>query len=283
MEDKNVVEVMVEDETSGVEVEMPEVTKEEPQDEEISSYSQNVQKRIKELTAQRHDERRAKEEALAYAKAVMEENAKLKERLSSGESVLLKTMQMASEKDLDDAKKKYKEALYTGDADKIAAAVEDFSKSVIRSERFKQAQSRQEEPRQEEPRQNHIDTKAETWKNANRWFGPPGQEGVNNEMTHFAMGVHKDLVGQYGDLYASTNEYYERISARVREKFPEYFGVQSDGERKRSASIVAPASRTSPPKRIRLTASEANMARRLQVPVVKYAEELAKLQMEGKL
>jgi len=100
-------------------------------------------------------------------------------------------------------------------------------------------------------------------------------------MTHFAMGVHKDLVQQHGDLYASTDDYYERITSRVREKFPEYF--QGNSEKNRPASVVAPASRSSPPKKLRLTASEASMAKRLGVSLQSYAEQVAKLRMEGKI
>jgi len=273
-EEKLEVEVENEEPTE-VEIEDAPVA-EEPPDEEIQSYSAKVQKRIKELTAQKHEERRAKEEALVFAKSIADENARLKERLSSGEKTLINTMQVVSEKELEESRKKYKEALYTGDADKIASAVEEFNKAVLRSERVKNVQ-----PEAERPAQNYVDTKAERWKNTNRWFGQPGQPGVNNEMTHFAMGVHKDLVQQHGDLYASTDDYYERITSRVREKFPEYF--QGNSEKNRPASVVAPASRSSPPKKLRLTASEASMAKRLGVSLQSYAEQVAKLRMEGKI
>ena len=58
-------------------------------DDEIRQYSDNVKKRIQQLTHARHDERRTKEEAirereaaLAYAKQIADENAQLKAKLS---------------------------------------------------------------------------------------------------------------------------------------------------------------------------------------------------------
>ena len=155
MSDNDKLEVEIESEQVEVEIEddRPDYDKnvtpikndpaEIPEDE-IRQYSDNVKKRIQQLTHARHDERRVKEEAIrereaavAYAKQIADENAKLKEKLSSGESTLIKTMQVATEKELDEAKRKYKEALYTGDADKIATAQEEFSKAVIKAEKVK--------------------------------------------------------------------------------------------------------------------------------------------------
>ena len=286
MDDK--MEIEVEGENTQVEVvEEPQTTVEAdiPEDE-IAQYSAKVQKRIQQLTAARHDERRGKEDAirereaaLAYAKQIADENAKMKELLSKGETTLIKTMQAATEKELEDFKAKYKEALYTGDADKIASAQENFSRAILRAERAKSVRSETQAEQSTEAQQ--VDKRAEKWKNDNKWFGQEGQPGVDDEMTHFAMGVHKKLVRERGQMYAATDEYYERIDARMREKFPEYFGQQ--GEHKRSATVVTPTSRSVPSKKIRITASEANMAKRLGVPLEEYAKNVAKLREQGKL
>jgi len=262
-------------------------------EDEIRQYSDNVKKRIQQLTHARHDERRVKEEAirereaaLAYAKQIADENARLKEKLTTGESTLIKTMQVASEKDLDEAKRKYKEALYTGDADKIATAQEEFSKAVIKSEKVKQFKPVAPEQLQntDNPTYNQVDNKAVRWKSSNPWFGQPGDPGVDDEMTYFAMGLHKKLTRDHGDHYAATDEYYEKINSRMREKFPEYFGERAEPETyKKPATVVAPASRSSPPKKVKLTASEASMAKRIGVPLEEYARHVAKLRMEGKI
>jgi len=47
--------------------------------------------------------------------------------------------------------------------------------------------------------------------------------------------------------------------------------------RAKFANVVAPASRSTPPTRIKLKASEVAIARRLQVPLEEYAKQVAQL------
>lgn len=271
-------------------------------EDEISQYSDNVKKRIDKLTHARNDERRAKEEAqrereaaIAYAKQIAEENNKLKEKLTTGESTLIKTMQFATEKELSEAEREYKEALDSADSDRILNAQKALNIAMMKSERVKNFKPQvsevpqQQLPQQQTPAYNeqntYQDRKAERWKSENPWFGQSGEPGVDDEMTFFAMGLHKKLTREHGEQYALTDEYYERINSRIREKFPEKFGIQEEPREvtKRPASVVAPATRSSPPKKLKLTASEAAAARRIGVPLETYARELAKLRMEGKL
>ena len=267
-------------------------------DDEIKQYSDNVKKRIQHLKHGYHDERRAKEEAqrereaaIAYAKHIADENAKLKEKLTTGESTLIKTMQFATEKEVSEAERQYKEALDSQESDRILAAQKALNAAMLKADRVKNfkppAQNLQPEQTQvyNPPQNTYQDRKAERWKSDNPWFGQSGQPGVDDEMTFFAMGLHKKLTRENGDQYALTDEYYEKINSRIREKFPEYFGVQDEPkeETRRPASVVAPATRSSPPKKLRLTQSEANTAKRLGVPLEEYAKQVAKLRMEGKI
>jgi len=305
MENEDHIEVEVEGEDVEIVDDRPEADKNatplktdpsEIPDEEIRQYSENVKKRIQHLKHGYHDERRAKEEAqrereaaIAYAKQIAEENSQLKEKLSTGESTLIKTMQFATEKELTEAERAFKEALDSQDSEKILKAQKALNVAMFKSDRVKGFKPQQLPPTQTpvyNPQQEvPVDRRAESWKNQNPWFGQSGQPGVDDEMTFFAMGLHKKLTRERGDQYALTDEYYERINSRVREKFPEYFGIQ-DGpkeETKRPASVVAPATRSSPPKKLKLTQSEANTAKRLGVPLKDYAEQVAKLRMEGKI
>jgi len=271
-------------------------------DDEIKQYSDNVKKRIQHLKHGYHDERRAKEEAqrereaaIAYAKHIADENAKLKEKLTTGESTLIKTMQFATEKEVSEAERQYKEALDSQESDRILAAQKALNAAMLKADRVKNFKPPAPPPQQNlQPEQTQVynppqntyqDRKAERWKSDNPWFGQSGQPGVDDEMTFFAMGLHKKLTRENGDQYALTDEYYEKINSRIREKFPEYFGVQDEPkeETRRPASVVAPATRSSPPKKLRLTQSEANTAKRLGVPLEEYAKQVAKLRMEGKI
>ena len=63
----------------------------DPTDEEIESYSSNVQKRIKDLTHARHDERRVKEATMReklelerLTQQLIEENKKLRQNVNTG-------------------------------------------------------------------------------------------------------------------------------------------------------------------------------------------------------
>lgn len=269
-------------------------------DDEIRQYSDNVKKRIQQLTHARHDERRAKEEALrereaaiAYAKQIADENNKLKEKLTTGESTLIKTMQVATEKELDEAKRKYKEALYTGDADKITTAQEELSKAVIKAEKVKgfkpaaqeQLQMAENQTYNQPSPPQYIDNRASRWKASNPWFGQSGEPGVDDEMSHFAMGVHKKLTREHGDHYAATDEYYERIDARLRQVFPDRFEENDSAkdetpepqkvEKRQQTTVVAPATRTTSSKKITLTKSQVAIARRLGVPLEVYAKQVA--------
>ena len=262
-------------------------------DDEIKQYSENVKKRIQHLKHGYHDERRAKEEAqrereaaIAYAKQIADENAKLKEKLTTGESTLIKTMQFATEKELSEAERQFKEALESQESERILAAQKALNVAMLKSDRvksFKPPLPNEQTPVYNPPQNTYQDRKAEKWKSDNPWFGQSGQPGVDDEMTFFAMGLHKKLTRENGDQYALTDEYYEKINSRVREKFPEYFGDQDEPKQKRPASVVAPATSSSPPKKLRLTQSEANTAKRLGVPLEEYAKQVAKLRMEGKI
>ena len=263
-------------------------------DDEIKQYSDNVKKRIQHLKHGYHDERRAKEEAqrereaaIAYAKHIADENAKLKEKLTTGESTLIKTMQFATEKEVSEAERQYKEALDSQESDRILAAQKALNAAMLKADRVKNFKPPAPPPQQNlhsqqnqvynPPQNTYQDRKAERWKSDNPWFGQSGQPGVDDEMTFFAMGLHKKLTRENGGQYALTDEYYEKINSRIREKFPEYFGVQDEPkeETRRPASVVAPATRSSPPKKLRLTQSEANTAKRLGVPLEEYAKHIS--------
>ena len=113
-------------------------------------------------------------------------------------------------------------------------------------------------------------------------------------MTMSAMGLDKKLQKQYGSEYVGTPEYFKTIDKTMRKRFPEHFGVeeeeddqppqkksQTDDEdtsrRTKPASVVAPATRSTPPNRVKLKASEATIARRLGVPIEEYARQVALL------
>ena len=272
----------------------------EPTDEELSSYSEDVQQRIKRFTRGYHDERRAKEaaerERLAaeeFARKVYEENRRLKEQLKSGSEVFIETSKSAAQNELDTAKRKMKEAFEAGDAEALATAQEEVSKATLKMDKaqtMRPIQMQEEEEfkpaRQEEPK---ISPKTKKWiEKNNEWFG------VDDEMTMLAMGLDKKLQRQYGADYIGTDEYFQEIDRTMRKRFPDYFRSHEDDDDpsqnssdpaedetpRRASKIstpVAPASRSTPPNRVKLKASQVALARKLGITPEQYAKQVALL------
>ena len=174
----------------------------DPSDEEIAEYSDKVQKRMKELTHARHDERRAKEaalrereEAVRIAQKLLEENRSLRQNVNTNQTVAVESMRAQAESALAMARKKLKEAQENYDTDAIIAAQEELAEAKYRAERLKDYRPTPlQEPKQEVYNQETTpqvpvpDQKALSWQQRNQWFG------ADEEMTSLALAVHKKLV-----------------------------------------------------------------------------------------
>jgi hypothetical protein len=104
-------------------------------------------------------------------------------------------------------------------------------------------------------------------------------------MTAMAIALHTKLVNQNGPEFARTDEYFERIDARLRDKFPEVFGGEErekprDTPTKRPpATVVAPGTRSSGGKtKVKLTKTQEAFARKLGLTPQQYAKEVLKLE-----
>ena len=253
-------------------------------DEELAKYDESVQKRIKHFTKGYHEERRAKEaaerekeEALRLAQAVIEENKKLKGSVNQGQTALLEQAKRSVTAEVEEAKRLYREAYEAGDSEKLVEAQEALTAAKIRADKvnnFKPAPLQVEEtpvqitqqPTKAEP----VDEKLLAWQDKNQWFGS------NKRMTAYALGLHEDLVGE--GIPTGSDEYYRRIDADMRERFSDQFGAEEsvDAKPQRTKSnVVAPATRSTAPKKIVLTQTQVNLAKRLGVPLELYARKVA--------
>ena len=251
-------------------------------DEELAQYSDGVKKRIQHFSKGYHEERRAKEaafrereEAVRLAQQLMEENKKLQSSQGQTQQVLLEQAKKVVENELTDAKRRLKEAYEAGDSDKMLEAQEALTAAKIRADRvnnFKPAPLQEEktvvQPQyQQAPR---VDTKAVEWQQTNKWFG------TDKEMTGFALAVHEKLVNDEG-MDPQSDEYYRRINGRLRQVFPDKFesAEPADTTQRRKSNVVASATRSVAPKKITLSASEVAIAKRLGIPLERYAREVA--------
>jgi len=253
-------------------------------DEELSKYDESVRKRIQHFTKGYHEERRAKEaalrekdEAFRLAQQIVEENKKLKGSLSTNQNALLEQAKRSVASDMETARQKYKTAYESGDSDALVSAQEEMTSVKLKADKinsFRPAALQEEEnvvqPQQQVYQEQRVDPKLASWKNENQWFGP------NKRMTAYALGLHEDLVNE--GIPAGTDEYYRRINSDIRERFPDKFesGSQTDAQTpSRNSNNVAPATRSTAPKKIVLTKTMVELAKRLGLTNEQYARAVA--------
>lgn len=277
---------------------LPKEIVQELEADELEDYSDKVKTRLKQMKKVWHDERREKEralrehqEAISLAQRLLEENKKLKGTVNERESALVSSFKETAARNLEIAKQEYRAAYENGDADKIVEAQEKLTSAKIRAEqaeRFKPTPLQVDETPVNIQQQTQVprpDQKAAAWQERNQWFG---QDRV---MTALALGLHEDLVAVHGPAYATTDEYYQRIDATIRSKFPEKFGDEvktTDGGGKpvqrtetKAATVVAPASRSTSPKKVRLTQTQMNTIKRLGITPEQYVKEFMRLENQN--
>ena len=254
-------------------------------DDELSKYDESVQKRIKHFSKGYHEERRAKEaaqrekeEAIRAAQTIFEENQKLKNSVNQNQAALLEQAKKVVISETEEAKRKYKEAYESGDSDKLLEAQEALTATKIKSDRvnnFKptplQLDKTPVQTTLQQAQPAPVDDKLLAWQDENQWFGK------NRRMTSYALGLHEDLLEE--GIPAGSEEYYRRINADVKDRFSEQFGAGEsvDAKPQRTKSnIVAPATRSTAPRKIVLTQTQVNLAKRLGVSLESYAREVAK-------
>lgn len=254
--------------------------------DELDEYSDSAKQKIAGFRKVFHDERREKEkalreqqEAISVAQRLLEENRSLKSKVSSSEQIAIESYMSSADRDLEMARREYKAAYDSGDSDKLVDAQEKMTAAKIKSDRAlsmnEQRSLQREESEVQIPQQRQQpvrDSKAVSWRESNTWFGQ------DDEMTSLALGVHEKLVKENGMAYATTDEYYKRIDETMRKRFPENFESVEErpATRTKPSTVVAPASRSTSSKKIRLTLSQQAIAKKLGLTNEQYARELIK-------
>ena len=271
---------------------LPKELVEELEADELDDYSDKVKTRLKQMKKVWHDERREKEralreqqEAVTVAQRMLEENRRLKQSLYRGEETVVASYKQQAEMGLSEARREYKEAYEAGDTDRVLEAQEKLQNAQFTLRRLSEYQPPLQEDETDvrqvyqEPAAPRIDRRTAAWQERNTWYG------TDEEMTALALGLHQKLIKQHGDDFVHTDEYWQSIDTTMARRFPEYFGDnRSAGETAKSASrggsrpatVVAPASRSTSSKTIKLKQSQINLAKRLGLTQEQYAREFAK-------
>jgi hypothetical protein len=266
---------------------MPKPLVEELEKDELDVYDDVVKEKLKQMRKVWHDERREKEaalrehnEAVNLAQKLIEENKRIKSILSAGEKEYVSTIQNAANMELEMAKRSYKEAYDSGDSDKLVEAQQAMQAANLKlmqanSFRIPSLQDQETEVKEQpqyQPAPPRVDRKAEAWQERNPWFGR------KKGMTAFALGVHEEL--RDDGVEVGSDEYYRALDKKVRLHFPEAFPGEeeesSQQSRPKPATVVAPATRSAAPKKVKLRQSQLNLIAKLKITPEQYVREFLK-------
>lgn len=295
IEDDGSVEIEIEDDTpeedrGRVPVSSEVVRQLEVETDELDKYSKDAKDKLIKMKRVWHDERRAKEEAhreqqeaISVAQRLLEENKRMKAMIQNGSQEYASTIKTSAEMQLKMAKREYKDALELGDTD---AQVEAQQAMQAANLRLAQAQNFRMPPLQEEnfevqPRHEQVqaaprpDNRAMSWQERNPWFGQ------DEEMTAAALGLHEKL--KRNGVTVGSDEYYSTLDKTMRRRFSENFDSSEKEEsepapRTKPSTVVAPATRSTSSKQIKLKQSQLGIAKKLGLTPLQYALELKKLE-----
>lgn len=298
--------VEIEEETTSDEVEASTEKKEETRtnvrddskasdgDEELASFSDNVQRRINQLTAKRKQASEEAQAAYQYAQQKESENQKLKQRLGQLDKGYMSEYEGRVVSQETQAKRAYADAHESGDVEKMAEAQSAISQIAIEKERLRiqkaraatnqeqqqqqqqfQAQQAQQAQQVQQPPVNQAqeDPKLKDWLSKNEWFGK------DRVMTRAAQAIHEQLVLEEA-FDPSSQEYYSEIDKRLRVEIPNKF-TKDD---KKNAQAITPSSgngrslKSGRKKSVELTPGQVAFAKKMRIPLDTYAKEVAKLE-----
>ena len=281
--EKDEVEVDLQESNENIEVVEdpvdPPAQEESGDEEKLDGYSKKVRDRIEKMTWKVREAERREKAAIEYAQGLQKENKSLQERTKTVDDSYLKEYDARVTSEEESLKRRLAEAIASGDVDtqvtvnkdlaRLAVEAGELNKAkVTREQQIKEAEAKPEQQVPEAPKQVHP--KAQAWAEKNTWFGS------DDPMTLTAFSVHNDLIKQYGDQYALTDEYYTLIDQRMRDAFPHKYKDETP-QTTTVNTPVAGVSRTTSgsknPKRVTLTKSEVAIAKKLGVSLEQYAKQ----------
>ena len=272
---------------------LPKEIADEVENDDLEEYSKEAKQRLLQMKKLINDERRAKEQALReqeeavrVATSLLDETKKLKSRLSDGEKVYVNTAKENSTRELDAAKREIKEALEAGDSDKLIEAQEKLMSAKMKSQEIERYKPQYDESslQEEQNRVNipqsqptpRLDSKTQAWLDKNSWYG------VDEDMSFLAMGIHKRL--EKDGVPTGSDHYWNVIDSEMHKRFPEKFQsetTETKDSAKKPTSVVAPATRSTSSKKIRLTQTQLALAKKFKLSPEQYAMELTKLESQN--
>ena len=275
---------------------------------ETEKRARKAQDRINKAVGQAKEYQRRELQALQYAKELQEKNQQLSDQLLQSQAQSTEQNMKLQEGYKDEfenrvetqaaaAKKALKTAYEAGDAETMAEAQQmlaqaEADRSALNRynqelEEYKvqyqnwaeEQQARQEQQIQpmqqpaQEPVYEEPSPKAQQWAEDNEWFG------TDQVMTNVAFAIHQELTAQGID--AESDDYYSQIDNRMREELPHKFNNAGDNKPVQtvvSGTRTTGSGRNQNNRRIELSPSEQQLAKKLGVPFKEYAKQKMRLE-----
>jgi len=266
--------------------------------DDLDKYSKDAKDKLIRMKRVWNDERRRAESAererqaaIEAAQRLLEENKRIKGMLSQGEEDYKEAVKDAAKAKVKDAKRAYKEAYEAGDADAMAEAQEEMTKAQLeldKAKKFKlpplQEEKFEVQQQYEAPQVPRPDERVMRWQEANPWFGQ------NKAMTAYALGLHEEL--RDSGVVVGSERYYAELDKTMRSTFSNFFQddvreeadedskakPKADNPKAKPMTNVAPATRSTAPKRVRLTQSQVAISKKLGLTPEQYVRELMKME-----
>jgi len=280
-------------------------------DDELSGYSDKVQKRINKLRYEQNEERRQKEaaermrdEAVRVTQTLNNKNREYESIIQRGESALVGQIKTKAQMALENAKAVYKKAYEEGDTDTVVNSQETLYRAqaeLAEAEKYEQnlqgqqnqraqqaqydqqyrtqvAQQVPQQPAQQAPK---VDPEAKEWADKNKWF----MDSKNKRMTATAYGLHEEAIVD-NNIKPNSPEYFEFIDGGMRESYPTFDWQDNSDPNGRIApatasqrsTVVASSGRNNgaKPRKVQMTSTQVSLARKLGITNEQYARQLAK-------
>ena len=256
----------------------PEVVTEEPEpekgEEELQDYSDKVQKRINTLTRKLREAERGQDSAYEYAKNLAAENERLKTTAQTLQQTTFDESATRLESQKAQAMASLQKAHEVADYEKVAQAQDVLAKIAVQEQKVQEGKTRMEQMQKETPvqqpqatgqHQPMFNSKMQDWiDDGNEWF-------LNNAVMHESgTQIHEDLVTE--GFVVESDEYFAEVNKRIRTKHPEYFNEPAKSKPSQKVASAGRVSGKSGKKQIRLSPSEVQMAKKLNVPLTEYAK-----------
>ena len=254
------------------EIAEPEVEVADKEEEELVDYSDKVQKRINTLTRKLREAERGQDSAYEYAKNLAAENERLKTTAQSLQQTTFDESATRLESQKAQAIASLQKAHEVADYEKVAQAQDVLAKIAVQEQKVVEGKQRMEQmqnvaPTTQQPiqQQTRFNSKMQDWiDDGNEWF-------LNNALMHQSgTQIHEDLVTE--GFVVESDAYFKEVNKRIRDKHPEYFNTDTKSKPSQKVASAGRVSGNTGNKQVRLSPSEVQMAKKLNVPLKEYAK-----------